>query len=188
MRPAVPASRGKIGPHFPELIGWAVFVISKKGCYLDYPIASLIAWLLPPARLHQFHVFANSQGRVLGYMTWALLAPDTESQWIAQRAKSWHLSEWCEGDRLWVIDFVALPGTIRECIRQAWNLPLGCDQVRYLRRRHEGRTRLTVLTRTAAGRIILRREPPEQPYPMDDGSSEQEARDSDTQVAFRVRG
>jgi cytolysin-activating lysine-acyltransferase len=103
-----------------EKLGLALQVIFRRGCYLDYPLASIKAWLLPAAQLQQLHIFTGEDRRLLGYMTWAWFGEETENRWKQGRIEPLHLSEWNEGDRLWILDFVAMPGYGRHC---AWLAP-----------------------------------------------------------------
>lgn len=103
----------------PDQLGLAVHLMIRRGCYLLNPIASIAAWILPPARLRQLHFFRDPHHNAVGYMTWAFLADDVEVRWRSQTSGKWHLSEWNEGETLWIVDFVALPGTLRACIDQA---------------------------------------------------------------------
>lgn len=118
-----------------ESIGWAVYVMSRGGCYASYPIASLTAWLIPAARLGQLKIFTDVDGQVLGYMTWARLSADTEDKWIRRDASPWPLSAWNEGTHLWILDFAVLPGGFRECIRQACGRLSEESAARYLRQK-----------------------------------------------------
>jgi cytolysin-activating lysine-acyltransferase len=105
-----------------ERLGLALQVIFRRGCYLDYPLASIRAWLLPPAQLHQLHIFKSDDDKLLGYMTWAWFGQETESRWKQGRVEELHVSEWNEGDHLWILDFVAMPGQGRLCASLAPSL------------------------------------------------------------------
>lgn|SRR5215469_3967877 len=114
------SSQAGAGSALAERLGWALFIICARGCYMDFPIASLKVWLLPPATLSQFHLFVDKcDGKLLGYMTWAWFSEETERRWKAGTMDTIHLSEWNEGSRLWIIDFVTLPGYTEVCIKQA---------------------------------------------------------------------
>jgi cytolysin-activating lysine-acyltransferase len=100
-----------------EKLGLALQVIFRRGCYLDYPLASIKAWLYPAAQVQQLHIFVGKDQRLLGYMTWAWFVEETEIRWRRGAIDILHISEWNEGDRLWILDFVAMPGHGRLC---AW--------------------------------------------------------------------
>lgn len=87
---------------------------------MDFPIASLKMWVLPPVQLSQFHLFVDEvDGKLLGYMTWAWFSEETEQRWKAGTMDVIHVSEWNEGSRLWIIDFVTLPGYTEVCVKRA---------------------------------------------------------------------
>ena len=100
-----------------ERLGLALQVIFRRGCYLDYPLASIKAWLFAAAQVQQLHIFIGEDQRLLGYMTWAWFGEETERRWRQGSIATLHISEWNEGPRLWILDFVAMPGHGRLC---AW--------------------------------------------------------------------
>ena len=103
-----------------DRLGCALSIICARGCYMDFPIASLKMWLFPPAKLSQLHLFIDEgDKKLLGYMTWAWFSDETEQRWIAGTMDTIHISEWNEGKRLWIIDFVTLPGYTELCVKRA---------------------------------------------------------------------
>jgi cytolysin-activating lysine-acyltransferase len=69
--------------------------------------------------LDQIFFFRDSIGPNNGYMTWAYLTEETERRLINDPNALLHLSEWNEGDRLWIMDLVVIDGETRRHIRQA---------------------------------------------------------------------
>lgn len=102
-----------------ERLGLALTVICRRGCYLDYPLATVHIWLLPPAQLRQMCIFEGGNHTLLGYMTWAWFTEETETRWKTGQLDLLTLTEWNEGERLWIIDFVTLPGFTGACVAQA---------------------------------------------------------------------
>lgn len=123
-----------------DRLGWALAVICARGCYMDFPIASLKMWLFTPAKLSQLHLFFDETDRQLqGYMTWAWFSDKTEQRWKAGTMDAIHISEWNEGKRLWIIDFVTLPGYTEICVRRASSVfPVGTVAYALARRAAEG--------------------------------------------------
>jgi len=74
-------------------------------------------------------------------MTWALLAEDTEQRLIHDPEVLLHFSEWNEGDRLWLLDFVLLDGNIRTVVKEAFRLFPHFTEAKSLRRRPDGSVR-----------------------------------------------
>lgn len=141
-----------------DRLGWAMYVIFGRGCYMEYPIAALKMWLLPPAKLSQLHLFVDSGNKLLGYMTWAWFSAETEQRWKAQTLETIHISEWNEGDRLWIIDFVTLPGYTELCLKLApLAFPEGTVAYSLSRRVHDPSVATIEWTRVRTGRRNLRR-------------------------------
>lgn len=141
-----------------ERLGCALTIICRRGCYLDYPIASLHVWLLPPAQLSQMSVFLGDDQRLLGYMTWAWFDQETERRWKAGEVNVLHISEWNEGDRLWIIDFVTLPGCTETCVKLAPRVfPEGTVAFALARRNVIGQSTVTKWTRSGGSHRHLHR-------------------------------
>lgn len=141
-----------------ERLGLSLSVICRRGCYLDYPIASLKLWLLPPAQLSQLHVFVGLDRRLLGYMTWAWFSEETESRWMTGNVEMLHISEWNEGAHLWIIDFVPLAGYTHLCTRLAADLfPPGTVAHSLGRRQVGGQLPVVRWERLDLGRRKIRR-------------------------------
>ena len=87
----------------------------------------------------------DSDHNFFGYMTWAFLAEDTEKRLVGDPNVLFHISEWNEGDRLWIMDFVVIGGDARRRIQEAMALFPQCDQAKSLRRREDGSVRKITL-------------------------------------------
>ena len=132
------AVRGRTNLELLQKLGMAAAVMGQSAQYCQYPVACLPLWIEPAIRHEQIHFFLDHAGSAVGYMTWAWLAADTEYRLAHDPSVLLHLSEWNEGDRLWVLDFVLLGGELRSRVREAADL-FGRDQqvVRFLRRRED---------------------------------------------------
>lgn len=104
---------------FHAKIGAAVNLMSRSAAYCGYPIACVSEWIKPAVLLDQIQFFRNPQGPIVGYMTWAYLAEDTEQRLIYDPNVRFHMSEWNEGNRLWIMDFVVLNGEVGRFVFQA---------------------------------------------------------------------
>jgi cytolysin-activating lysine-acyltransferase len=127
---------------FSESLGWALYIMHRRGCYASFPIASLWAWLIPAAQLGQMHVFIDREGRVTGYMTWAFLTEEAERSWVLDATGYWRIGDWSGGHRLWIVDFISLPGRTRACTAQAKQVLSRYTEARYLRRTPHGACRV----------------------------------------------
>ena len=119
---------------YAETLGWMIDIAARRFCYADYPLASVWAWSVPPARLGQSHLFVDQEGRVIGYVSWAYLTNDAASKFSTGQSSILQFSEWNAGDQLWITDFVVLYGRVRTCVRQALQLFRDSVVARFLRR------------------------------------------------------
>jgi cytolysin-activating lysine-acyltransferase len=122
-------------------MGMVAATMTRSSEYCQYPIACLAVWIEPAVLLDQIHFFRDRGDNVVGYMTWALLAEDTEQRLLHDPEVIFHLSEWNEGDRLWIMDFVLLGGRLRAVLKEAGQLFPGFKQAKSLRRREDGSIR-----------------------------------------------
>jgi cytolysin-activating lysine-acyltransferase len=128
-------------PGFYEAMGLAASLMSKRSEYCEYPIACIPVWIEPAIQLRQIHFFYDLGQVPVGYMTWALLAPDTEDRLLHDPNVLFHLSEWNEGDRLWIMDFVLIGGNVRQLIREAFRLFPDFVAAKSVRRTADGSVR-----------------------------------------------
>lgn len=122
-------------------VGRVATVLGQSPKYCEYPIAVIPLWLEPAIRHRQIGFFLNESGLAVGYLTWAWLTEDTESRFIRDPTIILHISEWNEGDRLWILDFVLNHGDIRDRLREALTLFKDVRSVKSLRRRDDGTVR-----------------------------------------------
>lgn len=122
-------------------LGFAVDVMGKSDEYCQYPVACVTLWIEPAIRHEQIHFFRDESGEVRGYMTWAWLAEDAEQRLLHDPNVLLHVSEWNEGDRLWILDFLVHTGDLRMRIREARALFRPVEQAKSLRRRDDGSVR-----------------------------------------------
>ena len=89
-----------------------------------------------PAIAHnQIELFYNEDTNAVGAVVWATLAADVEKRVIKTGRIDLHISEWNEGDSLWIVDLVApfghLPYILQSCRD---DLFLEFDRVCYCRK------------------------------------------------------
>jgi cytolysin-activating lysine-acyltransferase len=146
---------GREPSEFLEQVGLAATVMGQSPQYCEYPIACIQLWLEPAIRHNQIKFFRNESGVAVGYITWAWLAEDTEFRLIHDRSVLLHISEWNEGDRLWILDFVLLSGDIRVRLRDAAALFKDEQSAKSLRRRDDGAVRKVTTWRPKAFKSTL---------------------------------
>lgn len=132
-------------------IGAVVSLMARSPRYCGFPVASITEWIRPAVLLDQILFFRNPSGPIVGYMTWAFLAEDTEHRLIHDPSVLLHLSEWNEGQRLWIMDMVVINGEGRRFAAQALRgLFPEHREARSLRRDQEGLVRKIVTWRRRA--------------------------------------
>ena len=125
-------------------LGAAVNAMARSDEYCQYPIACLTLWIEPAIWHEQIHFFRDDSGQVCGYMTWAWLAEDTEQRLLHDPNVLLHISEWNEGERLWILDFLVHTGNVRKWIREARMLFGEVMQAKSLHRRDDGSVRKVI--------------------------------------------
>jgi cytolysin-activating lysine-acyltransferase len=129
--------------HMMQKRGVIAYLMARSKQYRTYSIGNLTAWIDPPIFTEQLAVFYRwNDSEPVGYVTWALLAPDVEHRWLHDPQVLLHESEWNEGESLWIMDFLALPGyceDIVEFIEQ--NMFAGYSEARSVRRNADGTVR-----------------------------------------------
>lgn len=129
--------------------------------YQRYPLACLTAWIKPPILLNQCHFFHDLSGGLVGYATWAYLTEEVEWRWLNDPHVMLHISEWNEGDRLWVLDFVVLNGDVRRFVNELSSLLGAHSCAKSLRRDSKGMVSKVITWRNhqipATGSTLLTR-------------------------------
>lgn len=120
-------------------IGTAACLMLRCKNYRFFATACLGVWIEPAIVLRQIRFFFDNVGEPIGYMTWALLAPDVEKRITTDPRFLLHDSEWNEGERLWIIDFVAPGGMAKEVLRYAeQDMFKAFSEAHYVRRNSDG--------------------------------------------------
>lgn len=122
-------------------VGIVASLMGASPRYCTYPVACIALWLEPAIRHEQFYIFRNESAAPVGYVTWAWLAADTEHRLLNDPDVLLHISEWNEGDRLWILDFVLISGDVRSRIREAAGLFKQSACARSVRRNDDGTVR-----------------------------------------------
>ena len=110
------ANNSPVDEYFTKM-GIVTSLMGASARYCTYPVACIALWLEPAIRHDQIYIFRNDSGTPVGYITWAWLAADTEHRLVSDPEVLLHISEWNEGDRLWILDIVLVDGDIRSRLR-----------------------------------------------------------------------
>ncbi|WP_082346468.1 toxin-activating lysine-acyltransferase [Xanthomonas vasicola] len=119
-------------------LGYAAFLNARISERATYPIGSLRAWVEPAILMRQARFVFDEAGQVIGYYTWAYLAHDIAERYIKKDILVLELAEWCEGNSLWIIDFVALSGAVMKVVRAFLSDMNGCADFNFLSRSRNG--------------------------------------------------
>jgi cytolysin-activating lysine-acyltransferase len=150
-RPLTGSSTAEHGQNeFFAKVGIVASLMGASTRYCIYPVACIALWLEPAIRHDQLYIFRNESGTPIGYITWAWLAADTEHRLVNDPDVLLHISEWNEGDRLWILDFVLISGDVRSCIRQAAELFKQSVLAKSARRNDDGTVRRVTTWRLTA--------------------------------------
>lgn len=103
---------------FNAVLGTAVSLMASSANCAYFSMQHVTAWLIPAITTGQIHIFCDRRGQPVGYLTWAFLSETAERRWLMNPDGIFHVSEWNEGTRLWLIDLVALPRFGPSIIRQ----------------------------------------------------------------------
>ncbi len=101
-----------------EKLGIVAELMCKSDMYCSFPVACLKLWIEPPILLDQIKFFTDFSGNYVGYMTWALLSSETLDRVINDSDTLLHLSEWNEGNNLFIVDLVAINSDLARHLKQ----------------------------------------------------------------------
>lgn len=131
-------------------LGCACHLVSRTKAYLRAPTAVFPIWIEPAIALGQIEFLFDRRGNVVSYFTYAFLTQSVEHRLVNDLNVILHISEWKEGNRLWVLDLVAAPGYLLPTMRYARDVIFkDYKQLSYLRRNTDGVVRKTVTLRRA---------------------------------------
>jgi len=127
---------------FARQLGNAAMLMMQSKNYQFFAVMCMRVWIQPAIVLKQIKFFFDADGVPAGYVTWAFMAADTEHRFIHDPKVLLHDSEWIEGERLWIMDFVARKGAARAMLGQIREtMFLSFTEARSLRRRPDGTVR-----------------------------------------------
>jgi cytolysin-activating lysine-acyltransferase len=115
-------------------IGYASKLIAEADSHRSKPFNYLASVILPAIRHQQIKFFFSDDGRPVGYIVWAYIEKDVEDRLVTYDLPVLHESEWNEGDALWIMDFLVLPGYMNYAVKNIKDsLFSSARKVRYFR-------------------------------------------------------
>jgi hemolysin-activating ACP:hemolysin acyltransferase len=100
-----------------QIVGAVCQLAALSKCHAGVALFSTIDRLRMPIKLDQIKVFFSDFDQCMGYVTWAYVTPEVEARLIADPTSTLHEFEWNEGNRLWIMDFLAPKGSIEHIMR-----------------------------------------------------------------------
>ena len=128
-----------------QLVGIASALLARSPKENQHLAQKLLQWIEPAIGFSQFQVFYDSFGTPVGYISWAMLAPDVEQRLLSGTPFGLHISEWTEGNSVWILDYVAPPQRTKSILSFARDtLFPEHTHVKYVRRKADGSIRKVV--------------------------------------------
>lgn len=100
-----------------RIVGAVSMILAEDEAWNGNLKRVIVEEITPAARHGKIAFFLNFERVPVGFVTWAHLAPETEDR-ILRSMDSWlHLSEWNEGESLWIRSLHLPAGLRREGLR-----------------------------------------------------------------------
>ncbi len=99
-----------------EAFGAATWLWMQAATRRDTPVKWLSTLLLPPISQRQF-LMASESGRPVFYLSWANFSAAAERRYVHLPHASMRADDWCSGDRMWIVDWIAPFGHTRTMLR-----------------------------------------------------------------------
>lgn len=124
--------------HDAMLIGSAVWLWMQSAQHRHAELCMLPTQLLPALQRKQFVLMFDPKGQPVVYLAWAYFNAETEQAYLGRGHQVLlDTTNWCNGDRLWMLDWIAPHGHTRSLSSWA-KTALFPDQVlRFLHHRGE---------------------------------------------------
>lgn len=119
-----------------KIVGQVALLMGKVASRHGTTVVALSTIALYAIRHKSLKIYYDSDGRVVAFVMWALLAEDVERRILDTGQIYLHESEWNEGENLWIIDFLAPFGHAKYVVRDLKRGPLRqFSSVQYLRQK-----------------------------------------------------
>ena len=123
----------KTEPYY-RVFGSVAALLAKAGL-TDRLNVSYFRSVIRPAYLHRkIKCYFDASGIVAAYVVWGLLSEDVDRRVITTFKPGLHVSEWNEGEQLWILDLVAPFGHLKYVLKDlSENVFADIATARYLR-------------------------------------------------------
>lgn len=99
-----------------EVLGMAVWLWLHSDRHRDAPLHTLPTLLLPLIKQQQYAI-AVKDGRPVFFLGWAWMDEEAEQRYLSHASVMMKEADWTSGNRLWITDFIAPFGDIRNLLR-----------------------------------------------------------------------
>lgn len=129
--------------------GRALRVLGSLPDWRDSSLRSLQWRVWSPVKLRQVEFLYDGRGIAIGFVSWAFLTDEVAQLLVEDSSYRLDISEWNEGDQLWIIDFVSPSGGARSLWQRFRQLHVpGARRLRAMRVYTNGRQRRLVDVQT----------------------------------------
>jgi cytolysin-activating lysine-acyltransferase len=119
-----------------QAVGYACMVMAAAPVHAERQMHCVRSVIEPAVAHKTIRFYFNEGGRPVGYVAWALLGAEAERRVLKTARTDLHMSEWTEGDSLWIIDMLAPFGHLKHIMRDLRDVLFAEHaQVRYCRRK-----------------------------------------------------
>ena len=99
-----------------EAVGMMTWLMGQSDQHCNWTIEDVHRLIIPPVALQQFRIW-QVEHQPVGFVTWGLFNEETEAGYLAGSRKI-QPDDWNAGDRLWLVDFIALFGGVSQMVRE----------------------------------------------------------------------
>ncbi|MEO8408952.1 MAG: toxin-activating lysine-acyltransferase [Propionivibrio sp.] len=96
-----------------EALGAAVWLWMHSKAHRNAPLHMLSPLLLPAIKNGQF-VLGSENGKPVFYLAWARFSEEAEQRYLGNAPQCMREEDWCSGERVWFLDWVAPFGHSRK--------------------------------------------------------------------------
>lgn len=133
---------------FSASVGYGSLLFSFSRHHCSYTAEDVQKYVVVPINLKQIKYYFNEDGDIVGMVTWAWVTQTVLERLLTDPHYCLHVSEWCEGERLFIMDLVAPFGHLQSIISDLKeNLFAEVDMAYSVRRRRGNQIRKTTLWR-----------------------------------------
>lgn len=125
---------------FHLLLGEVTALLMLSKVHRKFEVRDIADILLPTLRLGQFRIYHGKQGQPIALVTWAYFSMQVEAAYLKGKSVLSE-SDLQSGDRLYVTDFIAPYGHVKQVIRDLKTNVFPNQKIHALRFTEQGKTR-----------------------------------------------